>query len=155
MGHVVTAVPYPSFSECCSYPPWSEFLIVGCVRFELFFSIPRHWIGVRRPPFRVQPAREEFQIFFVSEPINCQMVASRKQSPTSCQLATWRSESVYPSVPVTAFCWLSGLSVSSTLRRNSEGRKGFSKRIAPILISSRNSGNSSAKPVINRNFIAG
>src|ERR1022692_1545114 len=58
----------------------------------------------------------------------------------------------YPSVPVAAFPWLS---VSSTLRRSSEGRKGFSKRVAPILISSRTSGNSSAKPVTNKNLIAG
>ena len=60
----------------------------------------------------------------------------------------------YPSVPVATFPF-PWLSVSSTLRRSSEGRKGFSRTFVPYLISSRNSGNSSAKPVINKNFISG
>src|ERR1035438_6366836 len=48
-----------------------------------------------------------------------------------------------PSVPVFAFPWLS---VSSTLRRSSEGRKGFSRMFAPD-VSSDNSGNWSPKPL--------
>jgi hypothetical protein len=44
----------------------------------------------------------------------------------------------YASVPVADFpSWR----VSSTLRRSSDGRKGFSRRLAPDLTSSFNSGN--------------
>jgi Diguanylate cyclase, GGDEF domain len=83
---------------------------------------------------------------------NAQLASGVRCTSPRCAIPEPALPPIYPSVPVAAF---PGLSISSTLRRSSEGRKGFSRMVAPILISSRNLGKSSAKPVINKNFVSG
>ena len=85
-----------------------------------------------------QPAeQDEHTIFFFRKQWIC--IGSICDGCLTFSNTTCGWSSGYPSVPVAAFPWLR---ISSTLRRSSEGRKGFSRMFALYLIGSRNSGKS-------------